>query len=126
MLAELMISNGSLGCMMVALPYGCGGMDWGLRGRAGNCLAHGFCTALLRLTTDANLGGVEKISVSAARPQLGLSPDYDIEAAEIDPAYTDLLDPHHMCYVKGWSRAIAALSVMLCAMENSEFGEASK
>ena len=68
-----------------------------------------------RFTTDVNLGGVEKLSISKVRESMGLSPDFDITAAEVEDSCIGLLDPHQLVYVKGWSRCIACLCVLLCA-----------
>ena len=78
----------------------------------------------LRFTTDANLGGVEKLSITSTRPSLGLEPAFDILATEVDDAYSGLLQPQQFVYVKGWSRSIAALCVMLCHREDKDFAEA--
>ncbi|CAE7233926.1 unnamed protein product, partial [Symbiodinium pilosum] len=74
--------------------------------------------------TDANIAGTEKLAVTAPRPDIGLSPDFVLDAADIDAACDGLLHPQQLVYVKGWSRAIAALTVMLCRYENPEFAEA--
>ena len=79
---------------------------------------------LARFVTDANVAGTEKLAVTAPRADIGLNPDFVLDAADIDAACDGLLHPQQLVYVKGWSRAIAALTVMLCRYENPEFAEA--
>ena len=77
-----------------------------------------------RFLTDADMGGVEKLSITAPRAEYGMVSEHVLSASEITPDSPDLLDAHGLIFVKGWSRAISALTVMLCCFEQTEFLQA--
>ena len=78
----------------------------------------------LRFLTDADLGGVEKLTITLPRAEYGMISDNVLSASEVTAGGADLLDAHGLIFVKGWSRAVSALTVMLCCFEQTEFLEA--
>ena len=79
----------------------------------------------LRFQSDPNLGGVEKLSVSVMRPEIGLRAPFMVEPREVAPDIDGgTLAPLSAFMIKGWTRSYVAMSIMLCAWENAEFNEA--
>lgn len=70
----------------------------------------------LRFLTDANKAGVEKLAVSAVKPEMLSTPP--IRFSSFD--HGDLLAPMSIFLVKGWSRCVAAVVLMLYAYESPE------
>lgn len=81
-----------------------------------------------RFTTNADLGGVERVVVSALRPELGLVPRHKICLADLSTSdhqvEPGLLEPHGLFVVKGWTRMLACYSIMAAAFECADFLEA--
>ena len=73
------------------------------------------------MQTNADIAGVEKLAVSKLRPEIGCRPKYRFAATEINSDYTTLLEPHGVFFVKGWTRAVCANTVLLCAFDNADF-----
>lgn len=80
-----------------------------------------LCATILRFQTDANLGGVEKLSISEMRPDFGCRPPFDMSTVEIAPECAGLLAPLGAFMVKGWTRCVCAVTCMLAAYESEEF-----
>ena len=77
---------------------------------------------LPRFGTDANVGGCEKLSV--ALPSPGTMRDVPkVPLGEIIST-DDLMPPMSIFMVKGWTRAISALTVMACCFEMEDFYQA--
>ena len=74
-----------------------------------------------RFLSDADVGGTEKLCITAMRPDCGMKPAFTIHSSEIGPELETLLDPMGAFLVKGWSRSFCALSIMACAWENEDF-----
>lgn len=51
---------------------------------------------------------------------------FKMNASEIGPELSTLLDPMGAFMVKGWSRSMAAMMVMRCAWESPEFRQAQQ
>ena len=63
--------------------------------------------------------------MSATRPDMGLCPKRKLSSADIQPEKTaTLLNPHDLIYVKGWTRGVCAVLVMLAGYEEPGFLEA--
>lgn len=77
-------------------------------------LCHGF-------QTDANLGGVEKLSVSCMRPEIGCKPRHEFQASEVNAESASLLPPLHAFMIKGYTRSLAAVTLMVAAWEDADF-----
>ena len=80
-----------------------------------------FCP---RLKTDAAIPGVERLSISSMRPDAGCKPPFTIPPTQVGDYDDGVLWPQHAFMVKGWSRSLAAVSVMLCAYEEPSFLQA--
>lgn len=82
-------------------------------------------SSLLRLMTDSNLGGVEKLCVClpahgmcGSRPQISAAGVSQAEGSE------GMIPPLGLLLVKGWTRSLAAHCVMFHCYECNEFLEA--
>ncbi|CAL1130463.1 unnamed protein product [Cladocopium goreaui] len=69
-----------------------------------------------RFLTDANKVGVEKLAVSAVKPEMLTT--QPVRLASFD--HGDLLGPMSVFLVKGWSRCVAAVVLLLYAYESPE------
>ena len=78
----------------------------------------------LRFQTNPDLGGVEKITISAPRREYNLASPFEMEPGDVGPHCTDMLAPHGLIFVKGWSRCLAALTIGLCCYQDEGFLEA--
>lgn len=76
---------------------------------------------VLRLQTDANQGGVEKLSICEMHSSFGIDPPYGLTSDDLAPECAGLLAPMAAFMVKGFTRGFCALTVMLCAYETPEF-----
>ena len=85
---------------------------------------HAITLRMLRFQSDPNLGGVEKLSISAMRPDIGMAPPHKISAQEVSEHYSGYVDPIGAFMVKGWTRSFCAMTVMLCGWQNPAFLEA--
>lgn len=47
-------------------------------------------------------------------------PQHRISAADVAPEHHAMIAPHRCFMIKGWSRGLAALTLMACAYEQSE------
>ena len=77
-----------------------------------------------RLKTDASIPGVERLSISSMRPDAGCNPPFSIPPTQVGDYDDGVLWPLHAFMVKGWSRSLAAVTVMLCAYEEPSFLQA--
>lgn len=80
--------------------------------------------SLPRFQSDPNLGGVEKLSISTMRPDMGMFPPHKISAEEISNDYGGYIDAVGTFMIKGWTRSFCAMSLMLCGWQCPEFMEA--
>lgn len=74
--------------------------------------------------TDAKEPGVERLVITKTRPDAGLSPEYELQASEIDAELRSFLNPHQLLSVKGWTRSFCFTTVLLLAYEHNELLEA--
>ena len=74
--------------------------------------------------TDPNHPGTEKLCVSALRPDVGCKPKFMFESDDISTDYAAWLPANGCLMVKGWSRAVCAITVLLCGFEKPSFWEA--
>jgi len=76
-----------------------------------------------RFTTDANLGGVEKITVTSASLVQSMA---DVPRFAVTEVQTDstLLPPLAPFCVKGWTRVVAASALMVCCWQKPDFLQA--
>lgn len=79
-------------------------------------LANGFAT-------DADIPGTEKLCVTMARPKWLITPLHDLTASDIG-AKGDLLAPGCVFAVKGWSRSVCCLAILMAAFEDADLLEA--
>lgn len=78
---------------------------------------------MLRFLTDSNLGGVEKLCISGAVAGMNRSKPA-ITCLDVGATDAALIGPMSLIYVKGWTRSLAALAVLLAAFENEGVFEA--
>ena len=74
--------------------------------------------ASLRMLTDPNCPGTEKLAVSAIKPELLTCPHMPVRLSEITAEKTDSLPPMSLFLVKGWSRCVAMTACLLHAYES--------
>ena len=77
------------------------------------------------MLTDADMGGVERITVSTLRPQFNAKPRHSISLDDLNlsaDGHSDngLIPPHGLFIVKGWSRMVCCYTIMAAAFENPE------
>lgn len=73
---------------------------------------------VLRFTTNAEcLAGVEKLAVSATKPELLTGPVTPVTVKDFAPDEAGSVGPMEIFYVKGWSRSVAAVACLLHAYE---------
>lgn len=77
----------------------------------------------LRFLSDANISGAEKVTV-ALPPQGMMTKRPSLTASDLQSSSADLISPLGLLMVKGWTRSVAAMSVMLACFENTDFYEA--
>ena len=71
----------------------------------------------LRFTTNADTPGVERLAISHVRRDFGLHPSHMLTAAEVTETATSLLGPQTLFCVKGYTRSLAAFTVMVACRE---------
>lgn len=77
-----------------------------------------LCVCAPRFLTCPDQPGVEKLAVSATRPDHGCRSPHCIAADKVDPLYGgSTLQLQSAFMVKGWSRSVAGLTVLLAAYE---------
>ena len=79
------------------------------------------------MMTDADLGGVEKVTVSSLRPELGLAPEHSLVLSDLDGCEIEdvgLADLHSFSFVKGYTRMMCCYTVLLCCQLQPGFLEA--
>lgn len=72
---------------------------------------------MLRYLTDSNLGGVEKLCISGAVAGMNKSKPA-ITCLDVGAKDAALIAPMSLIYIKGWTRSVAALAVLLAAFED--------
>ena len=79
---------------------------------------------LPRFQTDANCGGTEKLSVTL--PAVGSMKN--VPKVALDDVCSDqgLMPPLSLFFVKGWTRAVSACTVMACCVERADFYKAGR
>ncbi|CAE7373847.1 unnamed protein product, partial [Symbiodinium sp. CCMP2592] len=75
------------------------------------------------LMTNADLPGVERLTISEPLREYGLTPSVWVEASEVLLEASDLASAGATFMIKGWSRSMAATVVMLAAFENQDFAQ---
>ena len=78
----------------------------------------------LRMLTDPIVPGVERLAISCPRPSLGLVSPHEILPHQLGVKEKSLLLPQSAYMVKGWTRAMCCLSILLCSFEVTAFLEA--
>ena len=73
-----------------------------------------------RLLTDAGIPGVERLAASCIRPEFGLAPRFLLSTSAIRSDLSHMLAPMNVLFVKGWTRSLAAFTVLLAAYETSD------
>ena len=82
------------------------------------------CSSLfLRLQTDADKAGVERLAVTQPRPDIGMKPSLDILPGDVNGECSSMLPPLSAAMVKGFTRCMAAWTVILCSKECPQFLE---
>lgn len=75
-----------------------------------------FISCESRFATNSDLGGVERISVSALRPEYGAKPKHYVKIEDLSDDSTTLdgklAPPHSMFLVKGWTRVLCIYTVL--------------
>ena len=70
------------------------------------------------MRTNADEGGVERLSISCHRPEFKAKPRHRISVSEINSSASEgLVPPHGVFIVKGWTRMVACYTVMAAAYE---------
>ncbi|CAL1136370.1 unnamed protein product [Cladocopium goreaui] len=82
--------------------------------------AMGAADGMQRCTTDANAVGVEKIAITFVDPSVA-APTHKLSANDVAPECDGMLSPTDVFVVKGWSRGISLLTILLAAFESPEF-----
>ena len=113
-------SHAALCQIMVA--KGCGPQINECNRISNQCVAHPKNCP--RLKTNASIPGVERLSISSMRPDAGCKPPFSIPPTQVGDYDDGVLWPLHAFMVKGWSRSLAAVTVMLCAYEEPSFLQA--
>ena len=83
-----------------------------------------FILFVSRFNTDSSVPGVERIVISSLRKQHGLEPKFELTTQDISVETDQMLAPHGCFIVKGWSRALAATTILLAAYEDDGFFQA--
>ena len=80
-----------------------------------------------RFMTDPTIPGVERLVVCSMQPEHGMKPKFEFEAGEVsEDAVSQHWIPPHQCFlVKGWTRTVAAMTVMLAAYDCPAFFQAT-
>ena len=76
--------------------------------------------------TNPDIPGTEKIVVSSLRPEICLAPRFRFQCTDLDQNYGALLPVHGCFLVKGWSRTLAAYTILLAGFHNQEFWKAGE
>ena len=72
------------------------------------------------MRTNADEGGVERLSISCHRPEFKAKPRHQISLSEINssaPLSEELIPPHGVFIVKGWTRMVACYTILAAAYE---------
>lgn len=64
--------------------------------------------------------GVEKIAITFVDPVVA-APTYELTASDVAAEWDGLVSPKDIFVVKGWSRGISLLTILLAAFESPEF-----
>ena len=78
-----------------------------------NCM-HMLPHDVLRMQTDANQGGTEKLSICEMHSSFGVTPPFGLTSDDLAPECAGLLMPMAAFMVKGFTRSY-------CAFETPEF-----
>ena len=62
--------------------------------------------------------------ISSLRPELGMNPRFSFDGTELDPSYSSLLPIQGVFVAKGWSRTVAAFTVLLAGYQRDAFWKA--
>ena len=79
------------------------------------------------MMSDPDKGGVERLTISALRPQMGACPDHKLCLSDLDGSEVEdvnFADPHSFMVVKGWTRMFCCYIVLLCCQQQPGFLEA--
>ena len=70
--------------------------------------------------TDPTHAGVDRITVTCPRPDIGMVSPFSISADQISEDYEghDILAAHGLIYCKGWLRSVTANLLMLFAYDS--------
>ena len=81
----------------------------------------------MRFLTDASIPGVERLAVTAPRQSLGLAAPLKIPASRISAELPENIlgaQAHGPIFVKGWTRSVACMAVLLFTWEADEMQQA--
>ena len=78
-------------------------------------------------TTDPSQTGVDRITVTRPRRDIGMVSPFLIPADQISESYAgqDILAAHGLVYCKGWLRCVTANLLMLLAHDHPHFFQAA-
>ena len=79
------------------------------------------------MMSNPDEGGVERLTISALRPQMGGSPEHSLCLSDLDGSEVEdvnFADPHSFMVVKGWTRMFCCYAVLLCCQQQPGFLEA--
>lgn len=75
-------------------------------------------------TTNPDIPGTEKIVVSSLRPEIGMTPRFSFDSSDMASEYASLIPVQGVFLAKGWSRTIAAFTILLAGYERDAFWKA--
>ena len=75
---------------------------------------------VIRFQTDANIAGTEKLAVSAIQPEIPRTHGANFHGSDISDTAKDCLAPMSVFLVKGWTRAVCAITCLLHAWESPD------
>ena len=64
---------------------------------------------------------MERLAISSVRPDVGCKPPFSIAPSAVGDYNDGYLWPQHAFMVKGWSRSLSGLTVMLAMYQSPEF-----
>lgn len=76
--------------------------------------------AYLRFATDPDQPGVEKVAVSEIKKEYLEKPRPTFDGSDISPEASKLLQPQSCFFVKGWTRSVCCITVLLHAYESPD------
>lgn len=80
------------------------------------------------MQTNSSMPGVERLTISKLRPDLGLKSDFTLSVGELgtENPVAGGIPPHGVFLTKGWTRCYAMNVVLLFAYENPDVVKARR